>query len=386
MRLKNRKEKNTRKDTSLFERLYKLLYYEKKWRRITSVFMAVVVFATTYLLILPALTLDEQTAVEEPGITVASMDKAQPEESDAFIADDQAALSEDGLSSEPAAGADAGIQNPGNEGQSAGNETGLQSTGNGAAEGQAAEAVPEFEGAYADGELLVEDAVLEEADLQEEDFALTEETGDDWNIGVDTESAEDPGKETEQTTEDKEEELPEELKEDSETELIVDEEEFVGTAGELSAEGADYKVVLKYDAFAGIPEGASLYVAEIPETPEAGQSSEYEGFVEKANDILSDSEIISFARFFDISILKDGKEIHPAGPVEVLIELKNELDENVKAVHFEEPESETEYKEENSTPQNSDLSPMTESAEAESIITEENIPKESNRAEDTMRG
>ena len=47
-----------------------------------------------------------------------------------------------------------------------------------------------------------------------------------------------------------------------------------------------------------------------------------------------ESEMVFFARFFDITIISDGQEIQPLAPVEVSIELADELDESVKTVHF----------------------------------------------------
>ena len=41
----------------------------KTWKkRLVSILAGAIVFSTTYALVLPAITLDEQTAVEEPGI------------------------------------------------------------------------------------------------------------------------------------------------------------------------------------------------------------------------------------------------------------------------------------------------------------------------------
>ena len=45
----------------------------KKWRKqLVSILAGVVVFATTYALILPAITLDENTAAAEPGIELSA--------------------------------------------------------------------------------------------------------------------------------------------------------------------------------------------------------------------------------------------------------------------------------------------------------------------------
>ena len=56
----------------MVERFIKLNRRMKRWQSAVSVMAAVVVFATTYALILPAVTLDRDTATAEPGIEVAA--------------------------------------------------------------------------------------------------------------------------------------------------------------------------------------------------------------------------------------------------------------------------------------------------------------------------
>ena len=292
----NKREQNkNRKD--IWERFSKLLYGRTRWKRITGAMMALVVFTVTYMLILPALTLDEQSAVAEPGIFLAS------EAGETYFG------ASDGLTE------DRGSLMVDNE----------------------EPVLNEPEGSLTDGELVTEDAMPEEDsfDILEDSSVLEEESGAEWII--DEEQAEN---DSEKASEEVSEELTEEEV------LLTDEEEIIGAAGTLTAEGGDYRVTLTYDESAGIPEGAELYAVEIPQTPAGDETTEYEKFKEKANDILPVSETISFARFFDISIAADGKEIHPSAPIEVVIELTDQLHENVKAVHFEEPDKEEDLIEE----------------------------------------
>ena len=44
----------------------------KKWQRVVSALAAVVVFVTTYALVLPAITLDKETASAQAGIEIAA--------------------------------------------------------------------------------------------------------------------------------------------------------------------------------------------------------------------------------------------------------------------------------------------------------------------------
>ena len=95
-----------------------------------------------------------------------------------------------------------------------------------------------------------------------------------------------------------------------------------------ASDGETYRISVSYDEEAGIPDNAELAVEEIlPDT------EEYKAYIQMADETLPE-ELVSFARFFDITILVDGVEIQPTGPVDVKIELADELDETAKAVHF----------------------------------------------------
>ena len=68
----------------MVERFIKLNRRMKRWQRVVSVMAAVVVFATTYALILPAITLDRDTATAEPGIEVAASENEAGEAGTVF--------------------------------------------------------------------------------------------------------------------------------------------------------------------------------------------------------------------------------------------------------------------------------------------------------------
>ena len=67
-------KKNGNNSRNKKDKLLKRLLSAKLWRKITSIMLAFTVFLTTYMMILPALTIDIDTAVEEPGLEVASAD------------------------------------------------------------------------------------------------------------------------------------------------------------------------------------------------------------------------------------------------------------------------------------------------------------------------
>ncbi|MBQ8913271.1 MAG: hypothetical protein IJ054_04415, partial [Lachnospiraceae bacterium] len=98
-----------------------------------------------------------------------------------------------------------------------------------------------------------------------------------------------------------------------------------------------------YKVTINAPEGSLPYPADelevavreiIPESPE------YLFYIKAAAKVLEQdgTESISFARFFDIEILKDGEKVEPLAPVEVKIEYEDApdiaSDEELSIVHF----------------------------------------------------
>ena len=65
------------------ERFIKANRSLKKWRRVVSVLAAIVVFVTTYAMVLPAITLDKDTASTQSGMEIAASD--QEPESDGTV-------------------------------------------------------------------------------------------------------------------------------------------------------------------------------------------------------------------------------------------------------------------------------------------------------------
>jgi len=124
----------------------------------------------------------------------------------------------------------------------------------------------------------------------------------------------------------------------------------------LCYQGMDYRVELRYDDLAGIPEGARLEVTEL--TGEAYQDHlerAYKAMGYKNDRVLvqfageEDSQTVSseeaavvsgpitFARFFDLSILAGDEKIEPANTVEITIRYDEavQIPEGEKiAVHF----------------------------------------------------
>ena len=108
----------------------------------------------------------------------------------------------------------------------------------------------------------------------------------------------------------------------------------------VSFEGEDFTVTVT-DSSAGLPADTVLKVEEL-----LPDSDEYKLYSEQAKDAVSseNGEEVGFARFFDITLISDGKKFEPENPVNVNItfgkKMQKELDvkddENVRVLHFTE--------------------------------------------------
>lgn len=113
------------------------------------------------------------------------------------------------------------------------------------------------------------------------------------------------------------------------------------SAGQLTFIGPDFKVIATYEEEAHIPSDVVLSVKEITE-----KQNSFQKYFEEAEKVVEEkasdkNEKVIDARFFDITIMKDGKEIQPAKPLKVRIEFSKEIADNlqddkkdVKTVHF----------------------------------------------------
>ena len=79
----------------MVERFIKLNRRMKRWQRVVSVMAAVVVFATTYALVLPAITLDKDTATTQAGIEIAASENESDEAGTVFESEPEEAVAEE---------------------------------------------------------------------------------------------------------------------------------------------------------------------------------------------------------------------------------------------------------------------------------------------------
>ena len=121
----------------------------------------------------------------------------------------------------------------------------------------------------------------------------------------------------------KSEEAKEE-KSDAPAEKTSSEETKKSTAGKLTFDCDDYTVTLEYGKNAGIPEGTVLEVREIlSDSEDKKERKEYEEYYDKSLEQIQSEkkddaiEALSFARFYDITLMNDGKEIEPKDDVTV---------------------------------------------------------------------
>ena len=278
----------------------------KRWQRVVSVLSAIVVFVTTYALVLPAITLDKETATTQAGIEVAASEseaegdgtvyEAEPEEEPVEAeepADEEAGEADDASVEEPA-------EDPSNE--DSGSESGSKDAAPSESESDGEQGFADEDNSSDDNTLTADEAA---------NYATTEEA----IAAVTGQLAEDVKLITE----------PTQLK-------FVDEEE-------------EYTVFADFGEEAKLPEGVQLQVKEITKErdPEA-----YEMYYEKAlgemQDKYDENTALSFARFYDIAFVYEGVEIEPSGKVNVRIEYKKALevqkDANVDTIHFDKNDEE----------------------------------------------
>ena len=146
------------------------------------------------------------------------------------------------------------------------------------------------------------------------------------------------------------EEVQTEAESESETETESESESEAEATVLTYKKDGDYEIAVSYGPEANIPEGAELKVTEIKEGTDAYDtylSRSLNVLAEENEDINSAEELtVSFARYFDISFMADGKEFEPEEAVDVKITYAQPIevadDETVNTVHFPETQKEPE--------------------------------------------
>ena len=260
----------------------------KRKKRTVLILSATVVFITTYSLILPAITLDQETAAKQGGI-----DAARTEQSETASGREQAGKKED------VSGAKAGAS--GEE------KTRAEEEDSSGAEDPAAE-IKQSGGE--DGEDL--------------NGQTDEKAGGSVKEGL-------PGEDQEK----------EDLTEQESTKQEDSAEEQDGAAKiaeRLAFAGKGYQIAIAADADAALPEDTKIKAREITE-----KDSGYDSWRGKALTALQkkDGDKITgleFAKFYDITLTADGKSVEPEAPVDVTITYDKALPvsdaQKLRIVHF----------------------------------------------------
>ena len=260
----------------------------KKWQRVVSVLAAVVVFVTTYALVLPAITLDKETASTQAGMEIVASEQEPGSDGTVYEAEPEEEPDE--------------------------------------VQAESGEAEPQAESAS-------EDSGSQEAEVSEDSEDQSGESEDA-----------DSGQDTTETAETVEE--VQLITEKTQLSYRYIDENFETDPDDNVDDG--YTVYAVFDADAKLPVGVELRVKEI--TKESDPEL-YEAYYEKAlsglQDKYDENTELSFARFYDIKFMYNNAEVEPRGDVKVRIEYKKaveiEKETKVDAVHFdkendEEPE------------------------------------------------
>ena len=271
----------------MVEQFMKVNRRMKRWQRVVSVLAAVVVFVTTYSLVLPAITLDRDTASTQAGIEVAASENEAESDGTVYEAEPEE-------EPEPEA-VEETVEEPAEEDSSS--ESGSEDAAPSEQENdEETAAAPEENAAEEDVQALTDEDAAEYATTEEAIAAVTGQTTEEVRLI------------TEQT--------------------------------QLTFDTDDYTVYADFGESAKLPEGVQLKVKEITKEsdPEA-----YEMYYEKAlsemQDKYDENTSLSFARFYDIAFVYEGVEVEPSGNVSVRIEYKEavriEESTTVDTIHFD---------------------------------------------------
>lgn len=355
-------------------RRFKSFLFSPLWTRAVAGFAAIVIFSTTYWLMLPASALTKNAAADVSGLSLEQSGEILVE-SEETPEDPTQNEQEEPAAVTSAENADSGAKpGAGNDGSALDGSVADSSSG--------WEPIPEAEqpviteettpvageSAASDGAIADSAAAPSESQTKFTEDAnagknteaeVTETSGGtsaDTGAGADAaaESGAEDGVNKEGTV--SETESPETEEETTETEELSseeseeedEEEEEVFGSGKLLFRGNNYSVTIEYGEDAKIPEAAELRVRELE-----ADSDEYQAHYETAKSNAEENGAeVRTARFFDITIVapeKDSdsedaaeeswREIEPAAPVKVNIAFDKEeleLPENaeVEVLHF----------------------------------------------------
>lgn len=269
-----------------FEKVSQFFYTKQNspaWRVLALLVAGCVVFTTTYSMIVPAITIDQSTAEEMPGIFVEDVEGPE-----GYY--EEAAVEEEAAPSEEVTEEQAEPENDSAAGTDLGNEA------------VADEQNEEAEAAYTEPEY---------SDEEDEAFYTDEET-DDAAVYADEQDAV-----TDEQTAD-EQTIEEQVVTESEEAPVI-QHQF---ASELTYEGGDYTVTASFDTPIEYRDTLELTATEMA-APDL--ENEYNAYYNETVARMLEREIdgIVDARYFRFRVYADGQDIAPAGGVTFTLTYQN---------------------------------------------------------------
>ena len=343
-------------------------FLSKKQRMTLFVFAAAVVFAVTYLLVLPAFTLDEEEAIEQGGIDVPAAAEQQDKEElqDTEDTQEEAAKAEEpqGELAFEGDGYNIALDADAKAGLPEGTQVSAEEVTSDAEDYDAwcDEALKALQEAGQAGEnTVISSARFYDISLLADGEAIEPQSAVNVKISYDKaiRMKNSEGLHVVHFAADKNGNLqPEVLDEDNVdinakdgsgsvkvsdvafqaagfsmygivgTEIIT--EPFV------AGDGSTYEVTVAYGPEAGIPEGSTLEVSELTEDSEG-----YQDYMEQtAKAVKTDSDALDYLKILDISIMNGDEKVDIQAPVDVQIKLLDKEDAGAKAgdhtkvIHF----------------------------------------------------
>ena len=319
---------------------------------------AIIIFTTTYALILPAITFDSDTAAKEPGFILE--EETQEEVPTTILSEDETE-SENPLSD---------LDNPETDPEGIQTETGVDQDHLSDTDEMAGIETDSPVAFAGDIEAPETDVEIPETEVAEVDIEITETETE--AVETDTEIIEDETEEASDTeaeiveTGDEVEETTADVVETDTTETAVDETEEKIIAQETETDSPvqpaylsgtivfeqenDYTVTAVAGADAEIPADADFVVSEITD------KDLYALYYQKTLEALGQEEL-GFARFFDIRFEREGIEIEPKAAVEISVRYAEPVEvseDQLAAIHFHEEETAEEEGDAKPTPETID--------------------------------
>lgn len=359
----------------LIEKFMRVRSRRRRLYRVISVLACIVVFVTTYAMILPAITIDRQTALgmngmswsrEAPKVSSGGKsNKASPAVNEADDVESPSGAPEETADTAPESNGAPNTDTGDNIVNTVTGGSGDDSSGAGGDnDGSSTDSKPEDTGSSdneggtsgsgddntsdigsGDGNTSSDSNSKSDVDTSDQDHAADagststassdEISGQDSTAANTTTTENDTAAETEDTSDGSTADSA-----STAQAALAEEVRMITEATELTAKGSGYKVYVIVNKESLLPVGTVLKVREITRENNA---DEYRRYYEKAQEKLRNqydgNTSLSFARFYDISFTYKDEPIEPAGNVTVRIDysraVEMEANASLDTIHFD---------------------------------------------------